>query len=241
MHFGIPKYRLPREVLDAEIARIAAIGVADRPESQGHRPGGREGGGRLRCGVPRRWRAPEQTAGDPRARRRQDLRRAAVPEGRRARRRTTATRSARRDLRRRQHGDGRRPHRRGGSAPSRSSSTAARASEMPAHDFEADEAIEEGVKIHWLRTIKEIDGTTLHGRGHAARREPLPAADRRVRDARGRLADSRARAGHRHRVSEERPRHRLQEATARWSSGPTCRPAARACSPAATWCRTPAR
>ena len=33
---------------------------------------------------------------------------------------------------------------------------------MPAHDFEADEAIEEGVKIHWLRTIKEIDGTTLH-------------------------------------------------------------------------------
>ncbi len=33
--------------------------------------------------------------------------------------------------------------------------------QMPAHDFEADEAIEEGVKIHWLRTIKEIDGTTL--------------------------------------------------------------------------------
>jgi len=34
--------------------------------------------------------------------------------------------------------------------------------QMPAHDFEADEAIEEGVKIHWLRTIKEIDGTTIH-------------------------------------------------------------------------------
>ena len=30
---------------------------------------------------------------------------------------------------------------------------------MPAHDFEADEAIEEGVKIHWLRTIREIDQT----------------------------------------------------------------------------------
>ena len=28
---------------------------------------------------------------------------------------------------------------------------------MPAHDFEADEALEEGVKIKWLRTIKEID------------------------------------------------------------------------------------
>ena len=32
---------------------------------------------------------------------------------------------------------------------------------MPAHDFEADEAIEEGVKINWLRTIKEIDSTTF--------------------------------------------------------------------------------
>jgi NADPH-dependent glutamate synthase beta subunit-like oxidoreductase len=30
---------------------------------------------------------------------------------------------------------------------------------MPAHSFEADEALEEGVKIHWLRTIKSIDET----------------------------------------------------------------------------------
>ena len=30
-------------------------------------------------------------------------------------------------------------------------------STMPAHDFEADEALEEGVQINWLRTIKEID------------------------------------------------------------------------------------
>jgi len=32
---------------------------------------------------------------------------------------------------------------------------------MPAHSFEADEAIEEGVKINWLRTIKEIDETRI--------------------------------------------------------------------------------
>jgi NADPH-dependent glutamate synthase beta subunit-like oxidoreductase len=32
---------------------------------------------------------------------------------------------------------------------------------MPAHEFEADEAIEEGVKINWLRTIREIDSTTF--------------------------------------------------------------------------------
>jgi NADPH-dependent glutamate synthase beta subunit-like oxidoreductase len=28
MRFGIPKYRLPREVLDAEVQRIADMGVA---------------------------------------------------------------------------------------------------------------------------------------------------------------------------------------------------------------------
>jgi formate dehydrogenase beta subunit len=34
-------------------------------------------------------------------------------------------------------------------------------SSMPAHDFEADEAMEEGIKIKWLRTIKEIDRSTF--------------------------------------------------------------------------------
>jgi len=34
-------------------------------------------------------------------------------------------------------------------------------SSMPAHDFEADEALEEGVEINWLRTIKEIDRSTF--------------------------------------------------------------------------------
>ncbi|MGI9295927.1 MAG: NAD(P)-binding protein, partial [Pseudomonadales bacterium] len=32
---------------------------------------------------------------------------------------------------------------------------------MPAHAFEANEAIEEGVKIHWLRSIKAIDHSTF--------------------------------------------------------------------------------
>jgi NADPH-dependent glutamate synthase beta subunit-like oxidoreductase len=32
---------------------------------------------------------------------------------------------------------------------------------MAAHDFEADEALEEGVKINWLRSIKEIDGGVI--------------------------------------------------------------------------------
>jgi NADPH-dependent glutamate synthase beta subunit-like oxidoreductase len=32
---------------------------------------------------------------------------------------------------------------------------------MAAHQFEADEAIEEGVKIHWLRSIKQMDETGI--------------------------------------------------------------------------------
>jgi len=32
---------------------------------------------------------------------------------------------------------------------------------MPAHDFEADEALSEGIKIHWLRSIKNLDSTSL--------------------------------------------------------------------------------
>ena len=32
---------------------------------------------------------------------------------------------------------------------------------MPAHEFEADDAVAEGVKINWLRTISEIDETTV--------------------------------------------------------------------------------
>ncbi len=34
-------------------------------------------------------------------------------------------------------------------------------SSMPAHDFEVEEALEEGVKFHFLRTIQEIDRSTL--------------------------------------------------------------------------------
>lgn len=32
---------------------------------------------------------------------------------------------------------------------------------MPAHDFEADEALSEGVKIHWLSTIKNVETTSM--------------------------------------------------------------------------------
>ena len=84
--------------------------------------------------------------------------------------------------------------------------------QMPAHDFEADEAIEEGVKIHWLRTIKEIDGTTLTVEVMRLDENRPSGADRPVRDARSRFADSRPRARHRHDILEERPGHRSSQA-----------------------------
>ncbi len=33
--------------------------------------------------------------------------------------------------------------------------------QMPAHDFEVEEALEEGIMVHWLETIKEIDHTSF--------------------------------------------------------------------------------
>ena len=160
MHFGIPQYRLPRDVLDGEIDAHRRAGRRDRPQSQGRGPRRREGGRPLRCGVRRGRRAPEQAAGHPRPRRRQDLRRGAVPQGRRGRTTSAEARPPGRDLRRRQHRHGRRAH---GAAPRRRAADhlPPHREQMPAHEFEADEAIEEGVKIHWLRTIKEIDGTTF--------------------------------------------------------------------------------
>ena len=76
--------------------------------------------------------------------------------------------------------------------------------QMPAHGFEADEAIEEGVAIHWLRTIKQIDGTTMTVEGMALDEQGGPSPPG-VRDARGRLPHPRAGPGHRHRVPEEVP------------------------------------
>lgn len=49
---------------------------------------------------------------------------------------------------------------------------------MPAHDFEADEALSEGVKIHWLRTIKNIDSTRMTvERMEVKEGRPVPTGD----------------------------------------------------------------
>jgi NADPH-dependent glutamate synthase beta subunit-like oxidoreductase len=160
MHFGIPKYRLPREVLDREIARIQAMGVdivLDRKVEDllaDKQAGGFDAvflavGAHLskRQDIPARdagkiYDALEflkdvEVGGEPKL-----GRRVAIYGG------GNTAMDAARTARRLGVDEALIIYRR-------------TREQMPAHDFEATEAIEEGVKIHWLRTIKQIDGTTF--------------------------------------------------------------------------------
>ena len=159
MHVGIPSYRLPRAILDAEIARLGDLGVVFECN---HRVADleaewREGGfdavflavgahlGK-RAGIPARdagrmldalaFLKDVEAGTPPRL-----GRRVAVYGGG-----NTAMDAARTAIRL-----GHDPliiYRRD-------------RAHMPAHDAEADDALEEGVKIHWLRSITAMDGETL--------------------------------------------------------------------------------
>ena len=161
MHFGIPKYRLPREVLDGEIERIRRIGVEivlnhKVTDLVAEKANGRFDAVFLAVGahLSKRQEIPARDAGK-------------VYDALQFLKEVeTADEMPRIGRRVAVYG--------GGNTAMDAARTAARLGaepliiyrrtreQMPAHDFEADEAIEEGVKIHWLRTIKEIDGTTLH-------------------------------------------------------------------------------
>jgi NADPH-dependent glutamate synthase beta subunit-like oxidoreductase len=160
MHFGIPAYRLPRKVLDGEIRRIQEAGVVivldhkvDDVLAE------KEGGGfdavfmAVGAHLSKRVDIPARDAGK--------------------------MLDAVSFLKSVEQGDAPKLGRRvaiygGGNTAMDAARVAKRlgASEaliiyrrdrehMPAHDFEADEALEEGVKINWLRTIREIDQSTF--------------------------------------------------------------------------------
>jgi len=159
MRFGIPKYRLPRDVLEAEIQRIRDLGVSivlnhKVEDLHSTREGGRFDAIFVAVGahLSQRTEIPARDAGKIfdavsflRGVEQGEIpklgRRVAVYGGG-----NTAMDAARTVKRlgfeplivyRRDRGH------------------------MPAHEFEADEAIEEGVDIHWLRTIKEMDESEL--------------------------------------------------------------------------------
>lgn len=159
MRFGIPAYRLPRGVLDGEIARIEALGVRfvldHRVEDlETELREGRFDASFIAVGahVSKRTEIPARDAGrmlDAIAFLR-DVERGSVPR-----------------LGRRVAVYG------GGNTAMDAARTALRLGyepiviyrrdreHMPAHDFEAQEALDEGVTIRWLRSIKAIEGKTF--------------------------------------------------------------------------------
>ena len=161
MRFGIPKYRLPRDVLDAEIQRILDLGVTlelNRKVEDIEAAFAEEGFDAVFVAVgahlAKRTEIPAHAAG-------KILDAVSVL-------REMETGEAPPQLGRRVVVYG------GGNTAMDVARTAKRLGaeeamivyrrsrkEMPAHDFEAREAEEEGVLIHWLRTIKQIDETTF--------------------------------------------------------------------------------
>ncbi len=157
MRYGIPRYRLPREVLDAEVARIAALGV--RIE--------------LGCRVPHLGEALAAEGFDAAfvAVGAQLGRRAEIPAGDSARMLDAVS------LLRSMEGAeppllGRRVAVYGGGDTAIDAARTARRlgatdavvvyrrtrERMPAHDLEVEEAVEEGVLMKWLSTIRHVDG-----------------------------------------------------------------------------------
>jgi formate dehydrogenase (NADP+) beta subunit len=160
MHFGIPAYRLPRNILHAEVKRIEEMGVKFRYNYKVENIASEKVGGRfdavfLAVGahIGKKVDIPARDAGqildavsflrdvDQGVQPKLGRKVAIYGGGNTA---MDAARTAKRlgvdealiiYRRDREH--------------------------MPAHEFEADEALEEGVKIHWLRTIKDIDQTTF--------------------------------------------------------------------------------
>ncbi len=160
MHFGIPAYRMPRDVLEAEIARIAAMGVRIvlNHKVEDVQAEMREGGFdaafiAVGAHLSKRTDIPARDAGKmlDAVSFLKEVETGATPKlGRRVAIYGGGNTAM----------DAARVAKRLGAEEALIIYRRDRA-HMPAHGFEADEAIEEGVKIHWLRTIKAIDQTTF--------------------------------------------------------------------------------
>ena len=160
MRFGIPKYRLPRDVIDAEVARITAMGVTLELNSKVDDI--------EKVMTADRFDAAFLAVGAHIARR------AYIPAA------GTAKILDAVSLLRSMEGEappllGRRVVVYGGGNTAIDVARTARRlgaeeaiivyrrtrEKMPAHDFELEEALEEGVSMKWLSTIKNIDGGKL--------------------------------------------------------------------------------
>jgi NADPH-dependent glutamate synthase beta subunit-like oxidoreductase len=160
MRFGIPKYRLPRDVLDAEIDRILALGVALELETrvdnvlESMKAGGFDAAF-LAVGahIAKRTEIPAMAA-----RRILDavsvLRGMETGEAPQLGRRVVVYGGGNTAL------DVARTAKRLGASEALIVYRRTR-EQMPAHESELQEALEEGVMVRWLNTIKRIDETTF--------------------------------------------------------------------------------
>jgi NADPH-dependent glutamate synthase beta subunit-like oxidoreductase len=160
MRYGIPAYRLPRDVLAAEIARIAALGVTittDHPvrDLRGEQRDGNFDAVFVAVGahLSKRVDIPAREAG--RIVDAVGFLRSVASGGRPAIGRRVAVYGGGNTAM-----DAARVARRLGAEEALIVYRRTRG-QMPAHDEEADEAEREGVKINWLRTIQAFDGPTL--------------------------------------------------------------------------------
>ena len=160
MRYGIPAYRMPREVLDGELARIAALGVRI---SSGHRvvdveaerAEGRFDAVYVAVGahLSKRVEIPARDAG-PIVDAISFLRGVASGERPEIGRRVAVYGGGNTAM------DAARTARRLGADEALIVYRRTRA-QMPAHEDEADDAEREGVRINWLRTITAFEGTDL--------------------------------------------------------------------------------
>jgi 2-oxoacid:acceptor oxidoreductase delta subunit (pyruvate/2-ketoisovalerate family) len=160
MRFGIPKYRLPREVLDGEIGRIVHMGVEIVLESKVEDlPGLMARGGfaaafvavgahlAKRTGIPAREAGKILDAVSM-------LRGLETGEKPKLGRRVVVYGGGNTAL------DAARTAKRLGAEEALIVYRRTRA-QMPAHDSEVEEALEEGVVVRWLETIKQIEETSF--------------------------------------------------------------------------------
>ncbi len=159
MHFGIPRYRLPRAVLDAEIRRIEALGVTIVLNHKVEDLLAEQAAGRfdavfvaVGAHLSRRQEIPARDAGRiyDALQFLHDVESGAAPK---IGRRVAVYGGGNTAM------DAARTARRLGAEPVIIYRRTRE--QMPAHDFEADEAIQEGVEIRWLRTIKSLEGRTM--------------------------------------------------------------------------------
>ena len=161
MRFGIPKYRLPRDILDGEIARILGMGVTvtlnapvcDIPSLM--KAGGFDAAFvAIGAHLAKRTDIPAREAG-------KILDAVSVLRGMETD--AEAPLLGRRVV---VYGGGNtaldmaRTAKRLGAAEALVVYRRTR-EQMPAHDTELEEALDEGIVLHWLTTIKQIDGTTF--------------------------------------------------------------------------------